>query len=145
MKVKKINYKIYTTFTDLEESLTRTDSPLIVTDYVFQNEVVNIVSKKKVKVIVFCDLSKDETYNPSVSFFTNNFQEIVNEIILLKSYQMPPLPTSKVFMCSRNKKFFRYGSVLEDFDLKIRCFQSPRDILKVTKYYFSLLIVCPEE
>ena len=98
------------------------ESPVVVADYIFQNEVVSLFAKKKTKVFIFCDLKEEETYHPSVSFYSNNFQEIVNEILILKSYKLPPLPTTKVFLCSRNKDFFSYGETLEDFNLKVRCF-----------------------
>ena len=78
------------------------ESPIVVTDYVFQNEVVHMHKKKKTKIICLCCLKESEEFHPSISFFTNNFQEIVNEIITLKAFKLPPLPTTKVFLCSSN-------------------------------------------
>lgn len=39
----------------------------------------------------------------------------------------------------------KYKSTFEEFNLKVRVYKHVKEILKVTKYYFSLVIVCPEE
>jgi hypothetical protein len=54
------------------------ESPVIVTDYVYQQEVVSLVVKKKIKVICYTNFEESQNYHPYVSFITNNFQEIVN-------------------------------------------------------------------
>lgn len=38
-----------------------------------------------------------------------------------------------------------YKTTLEQFNLKVRLYKHVKEILKVTKYYFSLAIICPEE
>lgn len=58
---------------------------------------------------------------------------------------MAPLSTTKIFLCATNKHFFRYKSTFEEFNLQVRLFNDVKDIFKITKFYFSLVIVCPEE
>jgi hypothetical protein len=47
---------------------------MVVVDYVFQQEAVKLLARRKVKIVVYCKLEEDEVYHPSVAFFTNNFQ-----------------------------------------------------------------------
>lgn len=64
---------------------------------------------------------------------------------MLKSFQYLPLPITKVFLYSKNEQFYRFRSTFEDFDLLCREYSDLYEILKITKYYFSLMIICPED
>ena len=113
-------------FKNVEELINSSvESKVIVADYIFHRKVVSLFQKNKnVKIFCYCGLEDEEEYHPSVSLFTNSFQEIVNEVSLLNSYKSPPLVTSKVFLCSKNKRFFRYKNTLEEFNLTVRLFKN---------------------
>jgi hypothetical protein len=121
----------------------RTTGALLVVDYRFHRAAIALSPKSK--VICYCDLSPEENYDPQVFFITSNFQEIVNEILIFKRLSHPVLPISKTFFCSTSPAFLRYAPVFEAFSLKVRAYGTIAELIKTTRLYFSVMVVCPEE
>jgi hypothetical protein len=114
-----------------------------VVDYRFHRAAIALSPKSK--VICYCELAREETYDSAVFFITNNFQEIANEILIFKRLTQPVLPISKLFFCSSSPEFQRFAPVFEDFGLKVRCYDSISELIRTTRLYFSVMVVCPEE
>ena len=86
-----------------------------------------------------------EEYHPGIYTFTSNLQEIIVEVQFLKSQKMTPLGVKKIFFCSKEREFLRYASVLSKLNFEIRYFEHIEDILRTSRLYFSVMVICPED
>lgn len=77
-------------------------------------------------------------------FITNNFQEIVNEIMIFKKLTQPILPISKIYFYSNTQGLQKHIPVFEHFGLHVKMYSNLGDLIKTTRLYFSVMIICRE-
>ena len=109
--------------------------------------MIDLIQNTATRVICYSEFEKDENYDPKTYFVTNNFMEIVSEIVSEeKVAKMQLVKCSKVYFYSRTDSLSEYAQTLELFDFQIKICSDLKTILKQSLYYFAVtLVINPEE
>ena len=88
----------------------------MVSDYGMHREAIKATEGSGCRVVCYCRLEEND-YHPKIYAFTSNLQDIIGEVLLLKSQKISPLPVRKVYVCSQDTGFLKYAAVLSMFNL----------------------------
>lgn len=109
--------------------------------------MLNLVENIPTRVVCYCEFDREEAYDSRIYFVTNNFLEIVSEIVSEeKVAKLQMVKCSKVYIYSQTDSLSEYAQTLEQFDFHVKIYSDLETILKQSIYYFAVtLIINPEE